>query len=105
MDQSELVKGYESIVSTIYSPKYYYERVRNFLKSYHPNKPTKRDLNAGNFLAFFKSIFRIGIFGKERRFYWKLLTWSFIKKPAVFPIAVRFSIYGFHFRKIYEGII
>jgi radical SAM superfamily enzyme YgiQ (UPF0313 family) len=68
MDRSELVKGYESIVSTIYSPKYYYERVRNFLKSYRPNKPTKRDLNAGNFLAFFKSIFRIGIFGRNAVF-------------------------------------
>jgi radical SAM superfamily enzyme YgiQ (UPF0313 family) len=92
MDRNELVSGYESIVSTIYSPKHYYERVLNFLKSYKPNKLAKQDINLGTILAFIKSIFRLGIFGKERRYYWKLLTWSFIRKPEVFPAAVRFTI-------------
>ncbi len=104
MDRKELVSGYESIISTIYSPKNYYDRDLNFLKSYHPKRPAKHDINPGNIIAFLKSIFRLGFFGKERRYYWKLLTWSFIRRPEVFPMAVRFSIYGFHFRKIYEGI-
>ena len=104
MDKNLLVKGYESIVSTIYSPKHYYERVRNFLKSYTPGKSAKKEISAVNITAFLKSIFRLGIIGKERRYYWKLLIWSIFKRPEVFPAAVRFSIYGFHFRKIYEGI-
>jgi radical SAM superfamily enzyme YgiQ (UPF0313 family) len=104
MDRNLLVKGYQSIVSTIYSPKHYYERVKNFLKTYSPGKDVKKEINAVNIAAFIKSIFRLGILGKERRQYWKLLTWSMFKRPKVFPAAVRFSIYGFHFRKIYEGI-
>ena len=104
MDRNQLVKGYESIVSTIYSPKQYYERVMNFLKSYKPEKLVKKRINAVDIMAFVKSIFRLGIFGKERRQYWKLLTWSVFKRPSAFPSAVRFSIYGFHFRRIYEGI-
>ncbi len=104
MDKNLLVKGYESIVSTIYSPKHYYERVKNFLKSYTPGKSVRKEISAVNITAFIKSIFRLGIIGKERRYYWELLIWSIFKRPDVFPAAVRFSIYGFHFRKIYEGI-
>jgi len=74
------------------------------LKTYSPGKDVKKEINAVNIAAFIKSIFRLGILGKERRQYWKLLTWSMFKRPKVFPAAVRFSIYGFHFRKIYEGI-
>ncbi len=104
MDKNLLVKGYESIVSTIYSPKHYYERVKNFLKAYTPGESVKKEISAVNIMAFLKSVFRLGIIGKERRYYWQLLTWSIFKRPEVFPAAVRFSIYGFHFRKIYEGI-
>lgn len=104
MDKNLLVKGYESIVSTIYSPKHYYERVRKFLSSYSPVQTVRKEMSAVNIMAFLKSVFRLGIIGKERRYYWELLTWSIFKRPEVFPAAVRFSIYGFHFRKIYEGI-
>ena len=104
MDKNLLVKGYESIVSTIYSPNHYYERVKNFLKAYTPGESVKKEISAVNIMAFLKSVFRLGIIGKERRYYWQLLTWSIFKRPEVFPAAVRFSIYGFHFRKIYEGI-
>jgi radical SAM superfamily enzyme YgiQ (UPF0313 family) len=104
MDRKLLAKGYETIVSTIYSPKRYYERVMNFLKSYNPGKSVKKEVNAVNIAAFVKSIFRLGILGKERRHYWKLLMWSIFRRPKVFPAAVRFSIYGYHFRKIYEGL-
>lgn len=101
MEKNLLVKGYETIVSTIYSPKHYYARVMNFLKSYNPGESLKKEMSATNIMAFLKSIFKLGIFGKERRYYWKLLTWSIFKQPKAFPAAVRFSIYGFHFRKIY----
>ncbi len=103
MDKNLLVKGYETIISTIYSPKYYYKRVRNFLKSYNPSKLVKEEKSAANIMAFIKSIFRLGIIGKERGYYWGLLAWSIFRRPKLFPTAVRFSICGFHFRKIYEG--
>lgn len=103
MDQNLLVKGYQSIVSTIYSPKYYYERVLNFLKTFNAEKPAGRSVSGTNILAFLRSVVRLGIFGKERRYYWKLLGWSLFKRPRMFPIAVRFSIYGFHFRKVFKS--
>lgn len=103
MDKNQLVKGYQDIVATIYSPKYYYERVRNFLKNFDASKIARQKLSKANILAFIRSIFRLGIIGRERRYYWKLLMWSLFRQPKMFPIAVRFSIYGFHFRKVYEN--
>lgn len=102
MEREVLVKGYKRIVDTIYSPKIYYERVLTFLKEYSPAKPPAIHLNARYLMAFIRSIFRLGVIGKERRYYWKLIFWSLFKRPRVFPLAVTFSIYGFHFRKVFE---
>ncbi len=104
MDKNLLVNGYQNIVATIYSPKYYYQRVRNFLKRSDSDRSMGTDLNAINILAFLKSIVWLGIFGKERRYYWRLIAWSLLKRPKLLPAAVRFSICGFHFRKIYDSV-
>lgn len=103
MDKKLLVKGYKSIVSTIYSPKFYYERVKNFLKEFDSDKAININVNVANISAFILSIFKLGILGKERLYYWDLFFWSMLRRPKLFPAAIRFAIYGFHFRKIYEN--
>jgi radical SAM superfamily enzyme YgiQ (UPF0313 family) len=102
MDRNVLEKGYQHIVETIYSPKYYYERVIKFLEGYKPAKISE-NFSPMNILAFLRTLTRIGIFNKDRKYYWKLLRWSLRNKPDTFPVAVRFSIYGYHFRKLYES--
>ncbi len=102
MDRNVLEKGYEHIVKTIYSPKHYYERVVSFLSRYNP-KAISEGFTPSGIRAFLRSVFRIGIFGKERKYYWRLLRWSLRNKPDTFPVAVRLSIYGYHFRKLYES--
>jgi radical SAM superfamily enzyme YgiQ (UPF0313 family) len=101
MDRAALEKGYQHIVKTIYSPKYYYERVIRFLDCYNP-KQISEGFNPADILAFLRSVFKIGIFSKGRKYYWKLLNWSIRNRPDTFPVAVRFLIYGYHFRKVYE---
>jgi len=103
MEKNLLVNGYQDIVSTIYSPKYYYERVLNFLKNFEAGDYKSESVSVVNILAFLRSVVRLGVIGKERRYYWKLLMWSLFKRPKLFPAAVKFSIYGFHFRKVYEN--
>lgn len=102
MDKNRLVQGYQSIISTIYSPKYYYERVRNFLAQYAPGQRASEKISATNVAAFIRSVIRLGIFGQERRYYWRLLFWALRERPEMFPSAVRLSIYGFHFRKVFQ---
>jgi radical SAM superfamily enzyme YgiQ (UPF0313 family) len=102
MNTTTLLSGYQEIVSTIYSPKHYYQRIANFLKEYTPVKLGKPRISFQNIGAFFKANLRLGLLGRERLFYWKLFFWSLTKKPQVFPLAISMSIYGFHFRKVFE---
>jgi radical SAM superfamily enzyme YgiQ (UPF0313 family) len=100
MDFEILMNGYKKILSTIYSPKYYYERVMSFMKGYEPKKKKIFHLNPNYILALFRSMIKLGIIGEERIYYWKLFLWSLFRKPQLFSLAILFTIYGFHFRKI-----
>lgn len=93
--------GYQQILQYIYAPKPYYARVKTFLREYNPPF-IKTSLDFTQMLAFFRSIFRLGIIGVERVQYWKLLVWAALRRPRLFPLAVTFTIYGYHFRKICE---
>jgi len=101
MTRETVLKGYEKILNTIYSPKQYYDRVITFLKAYKP-KSLKRKINFHYYdlKAFFKSIWFLGIKGKGRWHYWKLVSWTLVRHPRFFHIAITFAIYGFHFQKI-----
>lgn len=99
MNMERLITGYKNILDTIYAPKNYNERVKKFLKNFKPSKKPFR-LRPIHLVAFIRSIFRLGIIDKERKYYWKLFFWSLLHKPQMFPVAITFSIYGFHFRKV-----
>jgi hypothetical protein len=102
MDLQALKAGYHHILSEIYSPRLFYERVLNFLKVYEPGTQV-RQLEIQEVLALFRSIWHIGILGPERREYWKLFFWALFHEPLKFPLAITMSIYGFHFRKVSEA--
>ncbi len=103
MDYAELVKGYKEVLAKIYSPKPYYERVKEFLRNKRPMK-VPRHFQIGHIKALLKSVFVLGIWDNGREYYWKLFFWTLLKKPNFFPMAMTFAIYGFHFRKIF-GIV
>jgi radical SAM superfamily enzyme YgiQ (UPF0313 family) len=96
-----LVNGYKKIIHDIYSTKPYYTRIRRLLLNYRPcfHRPAKISLIG--LIAFFKSIFIIGLLNKGRRDYWKLLIWTLIMRPALVVDAITYSIYGYHYRKVY----
>jgi radical SAM superfamily enzyme YgiQ (UPF0313 family) len=99
MSLDVLHKGYKAVVHFLYAPKNYYARVRTFLKEYKaPKIKIKFDLEYA--LAFFRSIVRLGILDKERAHYWKLFFWTLFRRPRLFPLAITFAIYGYHFRQV-----
>ena len=101
MDLVELKTGYRKILESIYSGKGYYERVRTFLKDYQPARHAVT-LQWEEIAAFFSSIIEIGIISKERWHYWRLFFWTLFRYPKKFPLAITFTIYGYHFRKVNE---
>jgi len=101
MGMDALLEGYKNILHNIYTPKQYYSRVINFLKDYRAPK-FEPALDFQRCMAFFRSCIYLGILGKERFQYWKLFFWTVFRRPRLFPLAITFAIYGYHFRKIYE---
>jgi len=101
MNLETLQAGYRKILEQIYSPEPYYQRVRTFLREYRPPKIRVR-FEFEYVWAFFRSVVRLGIIGRERIHYWKLLGWALLRRPRLFYLAVTFAIYGHHFRKVCE---
>ncbi len=96
-----LHKGYKTVIDSLYAPKNYYARVITFLKEYKTPKIAV-PLDFEHFMAFFRSILRLGIIDKERIHYWKLFFWTLFRRPQLFPLAITFAIYGYHFRQVMD---
>ena len=99
MSLDVLHKGYKTVVQSLYAPKNYYARVRTFLREYQAPK-IKFAFDFEYILAFFRSVIRLGIIDKERAHYWKLFFWTLFRRPKLFPLAITFAIYGYHFRQV-----
>lgn len=102
MGKEKLTNGYKRILSTIYSPKFYYKRINTFIRDYKPTvkgKISKLDLN-----AFVKSLWRIGILSKARLLYWKLIVKTCLIKRKALPIAVELAIHLQHFEKVVKRV-
>jgi len=102
MDKAELMEGYRKIIHDIYSTRSYYKRVFLFLKHYNPPFTKKGKLTFSKLLAFFRSVFYLGIVKKYRIYYWNLILWTLFNRPRSFSLAVTYSIYGYHFRKVFH---
>ena len=103
MNIQDLLTGYRKILTTIYSPHYYYQRVLSLLKHLDSKhfKIGPHRLRWIHIVAFFRSIWYLGVVEKGRKYYWKLFFWTLFHRPALFPAAITYSITGFHFRKIF----
>ncbi len=104
MKPEALIAGYQRILDTIYAPKQYYQRVIKLFREYRPRPQGRFHFQQGYIGALFKSILFLGVVGRERHHFWKLFFWSLIKKPRLFPLAITYAVYGFHFRKVAEKI-
>jgi len=98
-----LIDGYKNILRSIYAPRPYYQRIRTFLREYHPPK-IKTTLSWDNLRTLMYSNVRLGIIGRERFQYWGLIAWILCRRPALLQTAVTLAIYGHHFRKVCETI-
>jgi len=102
MDRDTLLNGYKNILKNIYSPKQYYERVRIFLKEYHPPRRRVSRPQFDQIGALVRSMWFLGVMGKERGYYWQLFLSTLLKRPRSFPASITLAVYGFHFRKVVE---
>ncbi len=106
MDRETLINGYRQVLTTIYSPKQYYLRVKTFLKQYKPQK--RRGISHLQFWhiwAFIRSVWFLGIMDRGRWPYWRFFVSTLLRRPRSFPISMTFAIHGFHFRIVVRKYI
>lgn len=101
MNYDDLIAGYRKIIQNIYTTKPYYKRIRLLLANYHKKHHRQTRINFPLFLSAIKSIFIIGIVKKGRIEYWKLILWTLLKKPDLIIDAITFTVFGYHYRKIF----
>ena len=101
MNLNVLQDGYRAVMKTLYAPKNYYARALTFLKEYKVPK-FAIPLSTEYIRAFFRSVVRLGILGKERVHYWKLILWTLFRRPQLFALAITLAIYGYHFRQVMD---
>jgi radical SAM superfamily enzyme YgiQ (UPF0313 family) len=103
MDYKDLVDGYQKVVQAIYSPENYYSRVLTFFRNFKPVNTSSTKISFSDIKAFTKSLWCLGLAGKDRRYYWKMLLWT-LRRPQYFDSVVAFAIYGFHYREMFEQL-
>jgi len=106
MNVKTLISGYQKLMSMLYSPVNYYKRLKTFLSTYRvPHVMRYKKITFTDIKAFVRSIFVIGLFGKERFNYWKMLMWTLFKKRRHLPLVVSLIVSGYHFRKVSEKLL
>lgn len=105
MDRGILLNGYKKVISGIYGGKEYYNRVLDFIKRFTPNQKNKVKLTLSHFIAFFRSFIKLGIIDTHRKHYWDLFFWTLFNRPQLVPLAITYSVYGFHFRKVFKNVL
>ncbi|MCF7689568.1 MAG: DUF4070 domain-containing protein [Cephaloticoccus sp.] len=103
MPMAQLREGYRTILHGIYAPKAYYQRVRTLLREYRRPRVAAPFGWRQGFALMWSSV-RLGVWGRERFHYWRLLAWTLFHRPALLQLAVTLTIYGHHFRRCCETL-
>ena len=103
MDVETLVKGYQSIMKTIYTPREFYQRALDSLKRTSSKTPEPTPYNIlEEMKALARLILRLGIIDSERREFWRFFIQAVRKHHDRMTDSLRFAAMGYHFRKLNE---
>jgi radical SAM superfamily enzyme YgiQ (UPF0313 family) len=98
-----LQSGYRDLMKKLYEPKVYYQRIRTFLESHRPRGPRLR-VSSGDFRAFLKSFWMLGIWERGRHNYWRFFWSVLLRRPHQLRHAIELAVIGYHFRRIARGL-
>ena len=106
MATEELYAGFEKVIQTVYSPYYTYLRSKQFIKEYQKPKKVETPIPSikpfKSLGIFFRSVFYIGIIGKERLYFWKLIFWTYRNHKKLFEWAFINALMIFQLRNLSE---
>jgi radical SAM superfamily enzyme YgiQ (UPF0313 family) len=103
LDREFLIRGYRTLMNSLYEPHTYYQRVLTFLAEYRPHGP-RLSLTKDDLVAFVRSLWTMGIRHKGRLAFWKFLGRVVAYHPRQLPTAIALAIHGFHYRMVAQNL-
>jgi radical SAM superfamily enzyme YgiQ (UPF0313 family) len=101
MGLQKLLDGYKGVMERIYYAGPYYQRVRTFLREFRPTHGS-RPIRVSHLATFVRCLYRLGMTGRERWEFWRLLIWTMLRRPLLISDAMRLAIYGYHYRTVFR---
>jgi hypothetical protein len=100
MNVDTLITGYKKVLSSIFTPKNFYDRVETHLREYKKYSKSQSLPITTLLRALSTAIWKLGIREKGKRYFWRLCIRTALRRPTLLPEAISLSIFGFHFRKV-----
>jgi len=98
MGVNQLKTGHLELLERIYSPSFYFQRLKNFLDRY-TLPPQHNSVEAKQVLLLIRIIWDLGVVDQGRKYFWKMIWYCFRKKVWALPLIIRLLVTGYHFRK------
>jgi len=104
MDPAVLIKGYQSIMQTIYSPREYYQRALDSMKRTAQQFVEPQRYNVVSAVtAFARVMLKLGVFDGERKEFWRFITKALVIHHDKLAETLRLAAMGYHFRKLNDA--
>jgi radical SAM superfamily enzyme YgiQ (UPF0313 family) len=101
MDVRRLIAGHNSILSTIYNPREYYNRALRCLKRLPYDQPEPGVCGFWSaLLILIRVVVRLGVIDGARLEFWRFMRGVVLKHRKRFVQAIRLAAMGYHFRKL-----
>ncbi len=108
MGEEKLRDGFVDVISNVYPHAHSYERLRTFLQTYKYPKTTVRiptTLSLSLVLTLSKGLFKLSILDKDRKYFWKLLVWTFFFNRKYLDMALFYSMMMYQMRENHKEIV
>jgi hypothetical protein len=95
MDITSLKRGYRRVLKTIYTRANYYKRMNDFLNVYTPHPQSAASFNI--IKALLRTLWFVGVVSPSRKYFWKLVFKTIVKKVKALPEILHMTVAGEHF--------
>ena len=104
MDVDKLIKGYQTIMRTIYKPSEYYRRALESLQRTPQDFPEAHQYHGIKAVtALLRITFKLGVLDAERREFWRFFIQAARKHHDRMTELLRHAAMAYHFRKLNES--
>jgi radical SAM superfamily enzyme YgiQ (UPF0313 family) len=95
MDERTLLAGYRRLLATLYSPDGFYRRCALHLDTVRLRRgAVAHSVGNGSLKALWRAVWRLGIRGRRRQLFWRLVARGLRRGTDLLPRAVTFAIVG-----------